>query len=95
MHTFTSLAQDYSKLIESGGPVLVAFVVLFVAAYILGAKIMLPALTLYRAITLDVVHITDTLKDTRKRLEHVADQLDTHLPPEKKYKPSTKSVYES
>lgn len=86
-------AQDYSQLLQTGGPVLVAFVVFFWGVYILGAKIMLPALKLYREITLDVSHITDTLKDTRKRLESIANQLDTHLPAERRTK--AKSIYES
>lgn len=87
--------QDYSQLLQTGGPVLVAFVVFFWGVYILGAKIMLPALKLYREITLDVSHITDTLKDTRKRLERVADKLDIHLPPEHRNNPNAKSIYES
>lgn len=86
-------AQDYTQLLQTGGPVLVAFVFFFAAIYVIGKKVLLPALTLYRAITLDVAHITDTLKDTRKRLESVANQLDTHLPTERRTKP--KSIYES
>lgn len=64
MPLLQTLAQDYSKLVESGGPVLIAFAVLATTGILFGTRIVIPALIIWRQITTDTAVITQTLKDT-------------------------------
>lgn len=89
----TLAAQDYTQLIQTGGPVLAAFIVFFAAIYIVGKRVVIPALNIYREITLNNAHLIDGLKEERKRFAAAADRIEDYFPPEKRKK--EKSIYES
>lgn len=89
----TLAAQDYTQLIQSGGPVLVSFVVFFAAVYIIGNRVVIPALNIYREITINNSHLIEGLKEERKRFSAAADRIEEHFPPDKRK--TQKSVYDS
>ena len=60
--------ESYTNLIQSGGPVLVAAVVIFVGLYFLGVRVVMPVLALWRQIVSETSVITVTLKDTAAAL---------------------------
>lgn len=86
-------SQDYSQLIQTGGPVLISFVVFFACIYIVGKRVAIPALNIYREITINNSHLIDGLRDERKRLAAAADRIEDHFPPPPRKK--EKSTWES